>query len=70
VQGACFLEEYTSALARGGLLSTSLQRRQPLVDVVDRESLRIEVAAQPLEDLIVLFMPGIADRLQHIVEAG
>jgi hypothetical protein len=67
---AYFPEEYTSALASGSLLSASLQRRQPLVNVVDRESLRIEVVAQPLEEFFVLFMLGVADSFQQIVEAG
>jgi hypothetical protein len=41
-----------------------------LVNVVDRESLRIEVVAQPLEEFFVLFMLGVADSFQQIVEAG
>lgn len=48
----------------------NLQLFRPLVHVVDRERLRIEVIAYPLsiEEFFVPFMLGIADRFQQKVE--
>ena len=68
--GADFSEKRASVLAGGGLFSTSLQRRQALLDLVGGEGLWIEVVAQPLDEFFVLFMFGIAGGFQQIVEAG
>jgi len=70
-----YFEEYAlaengSLLHSGGLLPASLQRRQPLVNLIDREKLRVEIVAQPVLEFFILLVCRIIDGIQKVVEAG